>query len=108
MPKSLFNVPLFSFGGIDPISVLMIGSFRSHFMGIAYYTCRLPNKVTNPGLGSLFSLVACATAISFQVIYGNLMIRENNIAGLMHTSVVSFVVMLLGVGRLFLEEDKKR
>lgn len=92
---------LFSFGSIDPISVLMIGSlvFGLISWGLPIMHVGFQNKVTNPGLVSLFSLGACATAISFQVIYGNLMISKNDIAGLMDTSgvlTVASIILLLG------------
>lgn len=92
---------LFSFGGIELISVLMIGSlvFGLISWGLPIMHVGFQNKVTNPGLISLFSLGACATAISFQVIYGNLMIRKNDIAGLMDTSgvmTIASIILLLG------------
>ena len=92
---------LFSFGDIDLISVLMIGSlvFGLISWGLPIMHVGFQNKVTNPGLVSLFSLGACATAISFQVIYGNLMISKKDIAGLMDTSgvlTVASIILLLG------------
>lgn len=92
---------LFSFGDIDLISVLMIGSlvFGLISWGLPIMHVGFQNKVTNPGLISLFSLSACATAISFQVIYGNLMISRNDIAGLMDTSgvmTIASIILLLG------------
>lgn len=92
---------LFSFGDIDLISVLMIGSlvFGLISWGLPIMHVGFQNKVTNPGLISLFSLSACAIAISFQVIYGHLMINRNDIAGLMDTSgvlTIASIILLLG------------
>ncbi len=92
---------VFSFGGMDPISLLMIGSlvFGLISWGLPIMHVGFQNKLANPDLISLFSLGACAIAISFQVIYGHLMINRNDIAGLMDTSgvlTIASIILLLG------------
>ena len=92
---------LFSFGDIDLISVLMIGSliFGLISWGLPIIHVGFQNKLANPSLVSLFSLGACAISISFQVIYSHLMINKNDIAGLMDTSgvlTIASIMLLLG------------
>lgn len=92
---------LLSFGDIDPISVLMIGSliFGLISWGLPIIHVGFQNKLANPSLVSLFSLGACAISISFQVIYSHLMINKNDIAGLMDTSgvlTIASIMLLLG------------
>ena len=92
---------LLSFGDIDLISVLMIGSliFGLISWGLPIIHVGFQNKLANPSLVSLFSLGACAISISFQVIYSHLMINKNDIAGLMDTSgvlTIASIMLLLG------------
>lgn len=96
---------LFSFGELDLISFLMIGSlvFGLLSWGIPILYVGYLNKFTNYGFVSLLSLGSCATAINFQVIYNNLMISKNDIAGLMDTSgVITVVSIILLLGTLLL------
>ena len=96
---------MFYVGGLNTISILNIGSL---ILGIVAWV--LPGlsmlRVVKSDSSKLFmgiSLGACATSISFQMLYNNVLVGTNDISALMDTNGFSTIIsIILLVGTLLL------
>lgn len=92
---------VFYVGGFDVISILNIGSL---LLGVIAWVLPVVNlfkvdKIANQNRLTIISLVACATSISFQMLYNYVLVGKNDISALMDTnsfSTVISIILLLG------------
>lgn len=96
---------IFYLGGLNVISALNIGSL---ILGLIAWVLPVINifkaqKITNPELLTILSLGACATSISFQMLYNYVLVGKNDISALMDTNGFSTIIsIILLIGTLML------
>lgn len=92
---------VFRVGGLDVVSVLNIGSLALGMIAwvLPGISMLKVGKLVDHNLLSVISLGACATAISFQMIYNFVLVGKNDISALMDTNGFSTgisIILLIG------------